>query len=381
MRAKPTLERSINVPTIRAIFAGGGTGGHLFPAIAIAEELKKIEPDAEILFIGTKDKIEARVVPQKRYMFRPIWISGFHRRLRAGNLLFPLKVIVSFMQSYSIIKNFKPDVVVGTGGYVSGPVLRAAIVSKVPTLIQEQNSYPGVTTRMLAQKVNEVHLTFESSKKYLQRTDNVFMTGNPTRDDLGIARREEAFKYFGFDPSEEKKTLLVFGGSLGAHTINGAIEKNLAEILKKNIRLIWQTGTEDFEDGKNLCAKYSENAVWVNPFIDRMDYAYAASDLVVCRAGATTIAELTRLGKPAILVPYPFAAANHQVENAKSLAESGAATIIYDLEVSEKLYPVLNLLLDEKRLKEMSNQSKRLGKPDAAKEIALRVSQLARREQ
>ena len=364
--------------TVRAIFAGGGTGGHLFPAIAIADELKKNEPNVEILFIGTSDKIEARVVPQKGYLFRSIWISGFHRRLRISNLLFPLKVIVSFMQSVSIIKAFKPDVVVGTGGYVSGPVLRAAIFAKVPTLIQEQNSYPGVTTRMLAKKSNEVHLTFESSKKYFKQTNNTFITGNPTRNDLDNVNREEAIRYFGFEPSEQKKTLLVFGGSLGAHTINTAIQKNLNNIYQKNIRLIWQTGSEDFESTKKMCAAYPQNAVWTNAFIDRMDYAYAASDLVVCRAGATTIAELTRLGKAAILVPYPFAAANHQVENAKSMAEYGAAEIVYDHEVQDRLEPELNLLMDDERLQRMSKKSKMFGKPDAAREIARRVIQLAR---
>ena len=364
------------MPKLRAIFAGGGTGGHLFPAIAIADELKKLEPDAEILFAGTRDKIEARVVPQKGYMFRSIWISGFHRRLRVSNLWFPLKVLVSMIQSISMMKTFKPDVVVGTGGYVSGPVLRSAILSNVPTLIQEQNSFPGATTRMLSSKVNEVHLTFDSSKKYLKRTDNVSVTGNPTRDDLEGVNRNEALTYFGFNPSEQKKTLLVFGGSLGAHTINMAVQNILKKLSEQNIRVIWQTGKEDLEAMKKNCE--TQNNVWVNAFIDRMDCAYAASDLVLCRAGATTIAELTRLGKPSILVPYPHAAANHQVENAKTLSDAGAATIIYDHELSDTLALALDVIYDDQRLQQMSDRCKMLGKPGAAREIAKRVLQLAR---
>lgn len=363
---------------LRVIFAGGGTGGHLFPAIAIADEIKKLESHADILFIGTKDKLEAKVVPQKGYTFRSIWISGFHRRLRIGNLLFPLKAIVSFMQAYSIIKNYKPSVVVGTGGYVSGPVLRAASLLKIPTLIQEQNSYPGMTTRLLAKRADEVHLTFESSRKYFTESKNIFITGNPTRDNLENVNRAAAFKYFSFNETERKKTILVFGGSLGAKSINRAVEIHLDRLLQKDIRLIWQTGKVDYQIIKDFTQRYENKQVWVNAFIDRMDYAYAVSDLVVCRAGATTIAELTRLGKPAILIPYPHAAANHQVENAKSLAESGAAEIVYDYEASEKLLSVILSFLENHRLKEMSEQSRKLGKPNAAFEIAQRVIHLAK---
>ncbi len=378
MPATRISERSIDVPKLKAIFAGGGTGGHLFPGIAIADELKKLEPDAEILFVGTKDKIEARVVPQKGYGFRSIWISGFHRRLRVSNVLFPLKVIISFMQSFSLIRTFKPNVVVGTGGYVSGPVLRAAIASKVPTLIQEQNSYPGVTTRVLSKSVNEIHLTFEQTKKYLQRTDHVFVTGNPTRNDLDNVRRDASLKYFGLDPNEKRKVLLVFGGSLGAHSINNALRNIIHQIDFTRMCVIWQTGKEDFPSVQKSCEAIAPNSIWVSPFIDRMDYAYAASDLAVCRAGATTIAELTRLGKPAILVPYPFAAANHQVENAKSMKESGAAEIVYDNELPEKLLPALCLLDDDRQLRQISERCKALGKPSAAKEIAQCVLRLAR---
>ncbi|MDI6766568.1 MAG: undecaprenyldiphospho-muramoylpentapeptide beta-N-acetylglucosaminyltransferase [Bacteroidota bacterium] len=364
--------------SIRVILAGGGTGGHLFPAIAIADEIKKIEPKSEILFIGTKGKIESQVVPQTGYQFATIWISGFHRDMRIKNLLFPLKVIVSMIQAYTIIKQFKPDVVIGTGGYVSGPILRMAAYLKVPSLIHEQNSYPGVTTRLLAPKVNEVHLTFESSKKYFPALENVFITGNPTRQNLENVNQKDAYEFFGFEAENKSKTILVFGGSLGAAAINRAVERWLDELMKKNLRLIWQTGAEEEMRAKEKAAKYPRNQIWVSSFIHRMDYAYFVSDLVICRAGATTIAELTRLGKPAILVPYPHAAANHQAENAVSLAQSGAAKIISDDEVEEKLFNEITQVLDDSILARMSEQSKKIGKPNAASDIAQRVIQLSK---
>ena len=362
----------------RVLFAGGGTGGHLFPAIAIAEELKKLRPETEIHFVGTKKKLEAHVVPQKGYAFHTIWISGFHRSLRLDNLLFPLKVIVSFMQALSIIKKYNPDVVVGTGGYVSGPVLRAAIFSGIPTLIQEQNSYPGVTTRMLAGKVTEVHLTFEQSKKFLVQRANVFVTGNPTRSNLENVDQVAAVEYFGFDQHQQKTTILVVGGSLGAHSINMAMIQCLDQLVQRGLRIIWQTGNEDSQTITNSIQQYTSKDIWVNSFIDRMDYAYAVADIVVCRAGATTIAELTRLGKPAILVPYPFAAANHQVENARSLAESGAAIVLKDNEVAITLQPAIKSLLDLQKRRNLGDQSKRFGKPNAAADIAKKVLQLSR---
>ncbi|MBI5216148.1 MAG: undecaprenyldiphospho-muramoylpentapeptide beta-N-acetylglucosaminyltransferase [Ignavibacteriae bacterium] len=366
---------------IRVIFAGGGTGGHLFPAIAIADELKRLVPDAELLFIGTKNKIEARVVPQKEFAFRTIWISGFHRRLRLSNFLFPLKVVVSLVQSYSIIKQFKPDVVIGTGGYVSGPIVYAASVMKIPTLIHEQNSYPGVTTRMLGNRVKQVCITFEQAKKYLKRVDNVVLTGNPTRGSLEKVHQSEAFNYFGFDSSGKQKTLLVFGGSLGATTINNAVVQQLEKYIGQGFRIIWQTGKEDIERVKTSSNKIAKEHLWVNAFIDRMDYAYAISDIVICRAGATTIAELTRLGKPAILIPYPFAAADHQTENAKAMTESGAALMVRDSEAKERLFDVVQSLLnDTEKLQAMSIASKQLGKPNAAEEIARRIIELGRRK-
>jgi len=378
MRASRTSERFTNVADqLRVVFAGGGTGGHLFPALAIAEEVKKLVPETEILFVGTKGRIEARVVPQQGYRFETVWISGFRRSFAPGNLVFPIKVVTAVMQASTILKNFRPHVVVGTGGYVSGPMLYAASRKKIPTLIQEQNSYPGVTTRMLAKRVNEVHLTFESSKKYFDRKDNLFVSGNPTRSDLDGVDRLEALRYFGFT-GNDRKAILVFGGSLGAHSINRAVERSFDEIMKQNIRLIWQTGQEDFESMSRIAARAPGGNAWIGRFIDRMEYAYAASDLVVCRSGATTLAELTRIGKPAILVPYPQAAANHQAENARSMAESGAAEIIDDTNITAQFLPSVLALLEGARLRSMAGASKKLGRPDAAREIAERILNLAK---
>lgn len=358
------------------MFAGGGTGGHLFPALAIAEEVKAIDDRTEIMFVGTKNKIEARVVPEKGYTFVPIWISGFRRKLSFDNLLFPLKVIVALFQSMKCIKKFKPSVVVGTGGYVSGPVLYAASLAGIPTLIQEQNSYPGATTRFLARRVNEVHLTFEQSRRYFARQDNLFVTGNPIRRSLSSASRAEALRYFGF-PENTRNVILILGGSLGARSINRAFMSNMPALLNRDLRILWQTGQEDFETVQQSFGKSLPASVRIYPFIDRMEYAYAAGDLVVCRAGATTIAELTALGKPAILVPYPFAAADHQTENARSLAENGAAELVRDDELRECLVEKIVPLFQGERLQKMSESARCLGKPGAARELALRALHLA----
>lgn len=371
-------ERYINVRPLRVLFAGGGTGGHLFPAIAIAEEIIRLEPATEIQFAGTKDKIEARVVPLRGFRLRTIWISGFHRKLDARNIALPLKIIVSMFQARKILRDFRPDVVVGTGGYVSGPILRSAVNMNIPALIQEQNSYPGVTTRLLAGSVNEVHVTFEMTKKYLPDAKRVVLSGNPTRDSLEGASRKDAFTFFGFDESSKARTIFVFGGSLGAHSINKAMMRHLENFQSAGLRVIWQTGADDLEQAKQSAKAYPAGRIWIGAFIDRMEYAYAASDCVVARAGATTIAELTRLGKPAILVPYPHAAANHQWENARSLVDLGAAMVVDDHEVNEKLFTALMSLLDDGRLREMTKNSKSLGKPDAAQTIARSVITLGR---
>lgn len=355
------------------LFAAGGTGGHLFPAIAIAEEIRKLRPDARISFVGTSDRIEARVVPERGFDFRTIWVSGFHRRWTVGNLLFPVKALVALLQSFFLIRKVTPRVVVGTGGYVCGPVLIVASLLNVPTVVHESNSYPGVTTRLLASRVSRVFLTFELTKKWLPRVEagKIELLGNPTRESLGRISRHEGSAYFGLDPT--RATLLVFGGSLGAASINAVVEKIADELTGAGIQLIWQTG----ETGTRREAKRRPKNIWVGDFIDRIEYAYAAADLVLCRSGATTLAELTRLGKPAILVPYPFAAANHQELNALGMVETGAALMIKDSELETKaLTTIRNILADNERRHAMHEKSLALGRPEAGRKIAERILEL-----
>lgn len=362
---------------LRIIIAGGGTGGHVFPAIAIAEEIKKSKPDAEIIFVGTKKKIEARVIPQKGYPFRSIWISGWSRKIRWDSVLFPVKVIVAMIQSFSLLRKIKPDAVVGTGGYVCGPVVRMAAYLGIPTVIQEQNSYPGATTRMLAPKVDRVHVTFDETRKYLKRDDNVHTSGNPTRCELDAVTREEALQRFNFDPS--RPVLFVFGGSLGAATINNAIIESVSILEKHKAQLIWITGDPMYEPIKEKIDE--RNDFVVVPFMDDMASAYAAATLAICRAGATTIAELTRTGVPAILVPYPYAAANHQEFNARTLTDHGAARMILNADLIRDLPDILDDMLNNPDvIADMREKAKSMGKPEAGKIIADSILELAERK-
>jgi UDP-N-acetylglucosamine--N-acetylmuramyl-(pentapeptide) pyrophosphoryl-undecaprenol N-acetylglucosamine transferase len=365
----------VQTGNLRILIAAGGTGGHLFPAISIAEQIKRNEPSVEFLFVGAKGKIEERAVPERGYPFRSIWISGFARGLKARNLLVPLKILVAVMQSIALIRDFKPHTVVGTGGFVTGPVLYAASLLHVPTLIQEQNSIPGFTTRKLAGRVNEVHVGFEGTIRFLRSARNVKVSGNPTREALGTVERAKGVVFFNLDP--QKKKLLVFGGSLGASSINTAILGFAEELCRRGFQLIWQTGERDYEKIKSDLASLS--GVCIEKFIEKMEYAYAAADLVVCRAGAITLAELTRIGRAAVLVPYPHAAAGHQFLNARTLVDVGGAALVLDHELVPALKDaVFELLQDDRRREEMAQRCRSLGKPDAAKTIAEAVLRLAR---
>jgi UDP-N-acetylglucosamine--N-acetylmuramyl-(pentapeptide) pyrophosphoryl-undecaprenol N-acetylglucosamine transferase len=349
----------------RFLFAGGGTGGHLFPAIAVAEQIREMKPEADILFIGTKNKIEGRVVPELGFKFKSIWIKGFSRKLNFENILFPLKLFVSMMQSLLININFKPNVAIGSGGYVAGPAIWAASVMGAKIILLEQNSYPGVTTRLLERYAKEVHLSFQESKKYLRKEKLHHLTGNPVRKNLGRMERTEALRKFGL--SGEKKTLLVLGGSLGAKTINEVMSDNLKKLEEKDIQVIWQTGKNYFEQFQTL----KSEKVLVRDFIEDMNAAYSACDLVLARAGATTIAELLNLGIPSILVPSPNVAENHQYFNAKSLFEQGAAILIEDKNITKELIKtVLNTFSDDNKLADLKNNAKAMAKPNAAEVIA-----------
>ncbi len=356
----------------RILIAAGGTGGHIFPAIAIANEIKKMNPFAEILFVGTKGKIEERVVPQQGYKLNTIWISGFHRSFQMNNLLFPIKVVVSLIQSFFVIKIFKPDIAVGTGGYVCGPVLYMASLLGIPTVVHESNSYPGVTTRILSSKATKIFTAFEATTKWLKNKTNVELAGTPTRSVLTTVTKEDGKRFFNLSTS--KKTVLVFGGSLGAYSINQAIKEIIGELSKKEIQMIWQVG----KNNTNLVNEMSGlRNLWIGEFIDKMEYAFAAADIVICRAGAMTIAELTLLGKPAILIPYPFAAADHQTFNAKTLADTGGAIMIADNEIKLRLKnELIALLNDENKLKQMSLANKKLGNSEAGKVIAKKILEL-----
>jgi UDP-N-acetylglucosamine--N-acetylmuramyl-(pentapeptide) pyrophosphoryl-undecaprenol N-acetylglucosamine transferase len=340
----------------------------------MANEIKQQRPGSEVMFAGTKGKIEARVVPSAGYKFAPIWISGFKRGFSIDNLAFPLKLVVSLAQSFFLIRKYRPHVVVGTGGYVSGPVVFMATLLNVPTLIQEQNSFPGVTTRLLSSRASEVHLTFSKSSQYLRRTDNIRLTGNPTRGPVGKITREAGRRFFNLN--EGRSTLLIFGGSLGAHSINQAMTELLPRFAKEGIQVIWQTGPDDYEEARRHAALLSD--VKIFEFIDRMEYAYGACDLAVCRAGATTLAELSVAAVPSVLIPYPRAAADHQTENARAVVEAGAGVLIKDAEVSERLFDVvINLLKDHAKLREMAERAMSIGHPGATGNLATAILALA----
>ncbi len=347
------------------IFAAGGTGGHLYPAIAVAEKLKELKPESEILFIGTKNKIEAKVVPQLGFKFKTIWISGFSRKLTLKNFLFPVKLIVSIVQSLIIIISFKPNVAIGAGAYVSGPIVWLSSMFGSKAVLLEQNSYPGVTNRMLESKADKIFVSFEESKKYFKNQDKLVLSGNPIRTSLRIIDKKDALKEFSLN--QQKKTLLVLGGSLGARSINDAIKENLIELTKNNIQIIWQTGNLYYDEYK----KFETEDIKIMAFVNNMSAAYSASDLVLARAGATTIAEVAYLGLPVIFVPSKNVAANHQYKNAMSLVNNNAGLLIEDSKLIHNITKVVvNTINDETTLTKLRANIKKYSKPEAAEKIA-----------
>ena len=368
-------------PKKKIIISGGGSGGHIFPAIAIANALKKNLDDAEILFIGAKGRMEMEKVPQAGYPIEGLWISGLQRKLTLKNLMFPLKVISSLIKAGRLIRRFKPDVVIGVGGYASGPTLRVASKRKVPTLIQEQNSYPGITNKLLAGTVNKICVAYEGMEKFFPES-KIILTGNPVRQaivDLE-GKKEDAYRFFEF--SENQKTLLIIGGSQGARSINFSLSRSLESLIRKNIQIVWQTGKAGLEDANEmklyLESVHSQEIVdkylRINLFIDRMDFAYAIADLVLSRAGAIAISELCAVGLPVILVPLPSAAEDHQTSNAMALAEKGAAVLIKDHELKDKLDQTLHdLLEDDSKRKHMKEEIIKLAKKDAVDRISEEV--------
>lgn len=358
---------------LKFILSGGGTGGHIYPAIAIANELKSRFPDAEFLFVGAQDKMEMQKVPQSGYAIEGLWIAGLQRKLTLQNAMFPLKLVSSLLKSRKIIKKFKPDVVIGTGGFASGPLLQTANTLNIPTVIQEQNSYPGITNKLLSKKANAICVAYENLEQFFPKNKIVF-TGNPVRQDiLDIdSKRSEALSYFNLD--ENKKTLLVIGGSLGARRINQLIAKEIDFLRNNNLQIIWQCGNLYMADYK----QFSEvENVQVVSFIDRMDLIYAAADFVISRAGASSVSELCLVGKPTIFIPSPNVAEDHQTKNAKAIVDKNGALLIKESELDEKFESVfIKLIHDENLQKSLSENMKKLAKPNATKDIVEQIEKL-----
>jgi UDP-N-acetylglucosamine--N-acetylmuramyl-(pentapeptide) pyrophosphoryl-undecaprenol N-acetylglucosamine transferase len=352
----------------RVIIAGGGTGGHIFPAIAIANALKKFDPAIEILFVGAKGKMEMEKVPQAGYKIEGLDIAGFNRSSLIKNIGLPFKLMKSFLQVRSIFKQFKPDAAIGVGGYSSFPVLRFAQAKGIATFIHESNSFGGKSNIMLSKKATRVFTGTDGMEKFFP-SQKIIVSGNPVRGAIAQSTisRAEGVKFFSLE--ENKKTILVVGGSLGAKSINEAIDKGLDQLLNAGLQLIWQTG-------KPYAAKAAQRAVenksvWVNDFITQMEYAYAAADIVVSRSGAMTVAELCVVKKPVLFVPYPFAAEDHQTVNAMQLVNKSAALIVKDSEASEKIVPMLIALAkDESRQQQLISNMATLAVVDADKRIA-----------
>ncbi|MFC2110962.1 undecaprenyldiphospho-muramoylpentapeptide beta-N-acetylglucosaminyltransferase [Bacteroidota bacterium] len=352
----------------KVIISGGGTGGHIFPAIAIANALKAAKSDIKILFIGAKGRMEMEKVPAAGYKIEGLWISGLQRKLTIKNLAFPFKVISSLLKAKRIIKKFNPNIVVGVGGFASGPTLRVAAKMGIKTLIQEQNSYAGITNRLLANLVDKICVAYENMERFFPK-DKIVMTGNPVRQNVIelCGKKDKALEFFNL--SKEKKTVLIIGGSLGARSINIGIQNNYKAIIESGLQIIWQTGKTYFETAKESVA--GEKDVYVSAFIKEMDYAYAVADIVVSRAGAIAISELCAVNKPCILVPSPNVAEDHQTKNAMALVNKDAALMLKDSETTDKLGTVIIDLSDniEKQKSLIQNISK-LAHKDSASKIA-----------
>ena len=353
--------------TVRIIIAGGGTGGHIFPALAIANALKKINPLVEILFVGAKGKMEMEKIPEAGYKITGLDIAGYNRSSLIRNIALPYKLLQSYFQVRKILKSFKPDAVLGVGGYSSFPVLRLAQTRSIPTFIHEANSLAGKSNMMLGKRAKKIFVASEGMEKYFPK-EKIMKTGNPVRKIFSKEiSKEEALSFFGL--KQGLKTVFVMGGSLGAKSINEVIGENVDAFKKNNLQLIWQTGKS--YSGKAAKVEEERNNLWTNAFISRMEYAYASADVVIARAGAMTIAELCVVKKAAIFVPYPFAAENHQAVNAQALVSKDAACMVPDAEVKTRLMPtLLDLVKDEKKIESFENNISKMGNSDADETIA-----------
>ncbi|MFT6754769.1 MAG: UDP-N-acetylglucosamine--N-acetylmuramyl-(pentapeptide) pyrophosphoryl-undecaprenol N-acetylglucosamine transferase [Urechidicola sp.] len=361
------MKRLINV-----LLSGGGTGGHIYPAIAIADELKNRYPDANFLFVGAKDRMEMEKVPQSGYKIKGLWISGIQRNMSLKNLSFPFKLVSSLWNARKIIMNFKPTVVIGTGGFASGPTLFMASKKGIPTLIQEQNSYPGITNKLLSKKAVKICVAYDNLERFFP-ANKIIKTGNPVRQDLlEISSNNEASKQF-FNLDTAKKTLLILGGSLGARMINKFVENEIHWLVKKDIQVIWQTGKLYYNEYK----KHDKlDGIQTHAFLNRMDFAYSAADFIVSRAGAGSISELCIVGKPTIFIPSPNVAENHQKKNAQAVVDKDAAIMIEEnnLEIFKTEFE--ELLKDENKRENLGRNIKKLALPNATKSIVEEIEKL-----
>lgn len=359
-------------PSVKILISGGGTGGHIYPAIAIADELKQRYPRADFLFVGAKGRMEMEKVPSAGYKITGLWITGIQRKLSLKNLSFPFKLISSLFRANKIVKEFKPNVAIGTGGFASGPVLQMANRHNIPTLIQEQNSYPGITNKLLAKKADTICVAYDGLERFFPK-EKIVKTGNPVRSDLLNSAVDKKTGRKHFSLTKDSQLLLVLGGSLGARAINNLMQKHIHWLVKLDVQVIWQTGKLYYEEFK----MYGDlPGVRVVKFIDKMDMAYAAADMIISRAGASSISELCIVGKPVLFVPSPNVAEDHQTKNAEAVADNQAAIVLKESEFDRFKEVFANLVSDRPYQKKLGANIKKMAMPNATQQIAEEVEKL-----
>jgi UDP-N-acetylglucosamine--N-acetylmuramyl-(pentapeptide) pyrophosphoryl-undecaprenol N-acetylglucosamine transferase len=366
----------INGQPYRIIISGGGTGGHIFPAIAIANAFRERYQDAQILFVGAAGRMEMTRVPEAGYKIMGLWISGLQRKLTWSNLLFPVKLVVSYLKAAVIIKRYRPHVVIGTGGYASGPIMMAATRFRIPSVIQEQNSFAGLANKQVADRVSKVCVAYEGMEKYFPK-DKIVITGNPVRKDIiNVAGKAvKAKEHFGLEAG--RKTLLVIGGSLGAKTINESMLGGIEKLIDAQVQVIWQTGKGYYDSYRAQLSGFDLRRIRVHAFVKEMDLAYAAADVVISRSGALAVSELCIAGKATILVPSPNVAEDHQTKNAMALVEKDAAIMVADKDARQKLVDrALKLLFDEQLAAKLQQNILRLARPRATEDIVNEIEKL-----
>lgn len=356
----------------KVIISGGGTGGHIYPAIAIAKEIERRYPDTQFLFVGARDRMEMEKVPQAGYKIEGLWISGIQRKLSLENLKFPFKLLSSLMKSRKIVKKFQPDVVIGTGGFASGPLLYMAARKKIPTLIQEQNSYAGITNKLLSKKATIICVAYDAMERFFPK-DKIVKTGNPVRSDLLSISSKRSDALSKYDLTPNAKTILIIGGSLGARAVNRLISTHLDFFKKQGVQLLWQTGKLYYEQYK----QYQSENVQVMAYIDQMDLAYAAADIIVSRAGASSVSELCIVGKATLFIPSPNVAEDHQTKNAEAVSSKQAAILIKESQADTAFATTIaSLLQDEAKRTALGQNIKALALPDATQHIVNEVENL-----